>query len=358
MSWLAFITGASALRLVAGAAATTPLEEIRTSLSLDPLSLITLFFDSAEKDLLDRTGDMSLLTCFGLFVNPSTTWYHYHPPHSVSGLRYYNPGNKITSTIEVQQVNSYLVALASSFKNEGVVVRVKPILRKMWWPRQFSLEWVVIRPLALSILVCIAGISKDLMAISAICALLLGQSIAIVKTVRDGKVRTEGPNIKGAQTNIFFMPDNVTLIVKCNGGLFVDAMASARPRHPTFHRTVTTLIFMGGIILVGFTGIDFKIAYLLVHAFQAMLLGRDWIPSKSHVVNGVCWEIEKVVNDPPLTRRRDAYVWAVRMAGVGTQWLEDWNLAAGATLTYVEGEVATRGNLPGEEGTSPYQGQE
>jgi len=190
------------------------------------------------------------------------------------------------------------------------------------------------------------------MAISAICALLLGQSIAIFKTVLDGKVRTEG-RIQGPQTNIFFMPDNVTFIVKCNGGLFVDAMASARPRHPTFLRTVTTLIFMGGIILVGFTGIDFKIAYLLVHAFQAILLGRDWRPSKSHVVNGVYWEMD-TANKVSLYRRREAYVWATRMAGVGTQWLEDWSLAAGETLAYVEKTVASPDSPPGEEGTSPY----
>jgi hypothetical protein len=268
ISWLEFVTIASTLPLTAGAATSTPMKEIQTSLSLDPLSLITLFFDSAEKDLLDRTGDMSLLTCFGLFVNPSTTWYHYHPPHAVSGLRYYNPQTKITSTIEVQQVNSYLVALASSLKGVGVVVRVKPIQHKIWWPTAFSVEWGVIRPLALCILICVAGLSKDLWAITAISTLLLGQSIAIFKTVRDGRVRTEG-RIQGPQTNIFFMPDNVTFIVKCSGGLFVDAMASARPRHPTFLRTLTTLIFMGGIILVGFTGINFKIAYLLVHAFQA-----------------------------------------------------------------------------------------
>jgi hypothetical protein len=197
------------------------------------------------------------------------------------------------------------------------------------------------------------------MAVSAICTLLLGQSIAIFKTVRDGKVRTEG-HIRGPQTNIFFMPDNVTFIVKCNGGLFVDAMSSARPRHPTFLRTLTTLIFMGGIILVGFTGIDFKIAYLVVHACQAILLGRDWLPSKSNIVNGVRWEID-TTSKVPLSRRREAYVWATRMAGVGTQWLEEWNLAAGDTLAYVEKEVAVLGGLPGEDGTSPYppnQGKE
>jgi hypothetical protein len=173
---------------VAAAAASGPLKEIQTTVSLDPISLITLFFDSAEKDLLDRTGDMTLLSCFGLFVNPSTTWYHYHPPHALSGLRYYNPKAKITSTIEVLQVNSFLVALAAPLRETGVVVWVKPIRRRLWWPQTFSFEWMVIRPLSLILLLCVAGLSGDLLAIAAIGTLLLGQSIAIFKTVKDGEV--------------------------------------------------------------------------------------------------------------------------------------------------------------------------
>jgi hypothetical protein len=110
---------------------------------------------------------------------------------------------------------------------------------------------------------------------------------------------------------------------------------------------------MGGILLVSFTGIDFKIAYLLVHAFQAILLGRDWIPSNSHAVNGVYWEIDPT-SKVPLHRRREAYVWATRRVGAGTQWLKDWDLAAGDTLAYVEKAVANLDSLPGEERTSPY----
>lgn len=302
---------------------------------------------------------MSLLTCFGLFVNPSTTWYHYHPPHSVAGLRYYNPAAKITSTIDVQQVNSYLVALANPLKKGGFIIWVRPIETKIWWPPLFSFEWMVIRPVSLGILVCIAGLSRDIFAIAAISALLFGQSLAIFKTVRDGKVRTEG-HITGLQTNIFFMPNNVTFIIKSHGGLFVDAMATARPRHPTFLRTLTTLIFMGGILLVGLAGINFKIAYLLVHAIQATLLGRDWNSTKSHVVNGALWEIDTSTK-VPLDRRREAYVWAVRMAGVGTQWLEDWDLAMGDTLTYVKTKVAELGDLSDGDASlqhSPSEGQE
>jgi hypothetical protein len=174
--------------LPVAAAASGPLKELQTAVSLDPISLITLFFDSAEKDLLDRTGDMTLVSCIGLFVNPSTTWYHYHPPHALSGLRYYNPKAKITSIIEVLQVNSFLVALAAPLRETGVVVWVKPIPRRLWWPQTFSFEWMVIRPLSLVLLLCVAGLSRDLLAIAAIGTLLLGQSIAIFKTVKDGKV--------------------------------------------------------------------------------------------------------------------------------------------------------------------------
>ena len=121
---------------------------------------------------------MAFLTGIGLFVNPSTTWYHYHPAHAVSGLRYYNSKTKITSTTEVQQVNAYLVSVASSLKGVGVVIWVKLIQRKMWWLPEFFVEG----PLALCILICITGLTKDLMAIAAIRTLLLDQSIAILTT--------------------------------------------------------------------------------------------------------------------------------------------------------------------------------
>jgi hypothetical protein len=87
-----------------------------------------------------------------------------------------------------------------------------------------------------------------------------------------------------------------------------------------------------------------------------MLLGRNWTPSQSHVVNGAYWEID-LASEVPLDRRREAYVWATRSAGVGTQWLEDWNLAAGDTLAYVEKKAESLGRLPDEGGTSPDPGQ-
>jgi hypothetical protein len=336
-------------------AAKAPLPEVNSSVNLDPISLITLFFDSAEKDLLDRTGDMTLLACFGLFVNPSTTWYQYTPPHTASGLRYYNPRAHITSMVEVQQVNSYLISIASDLKDCGAVVWVKPLHHKHWWPSSFSLEWMVIRPFALAVLVCITGLSRDLMALGAICTLLLGQAIAIVKTVFDGVVRDRGPGSE-EQTNIIFMPNNVTLIVKCHGSVFVKAMSSSRSHHPSLLRTLTTLIFMGGILLVGLTGINFKIAFLAIHAFQAVLLGvagsiRKF--SKGHVINGAFWEVDTGVTKT-LKRRREAYVWATKMAGMGTQWLTDWQLAAGETLAWVEKEIADPGNLEVEEGLKKH----
>jgi hypothetical protein len=331
------------------AAAEVPLHEIKTSVSLDPISLITLFFDSAEKDLIDRTGDMTLLACFGLFVNPSTTWYQYQPPHAVSGLRYFNPGEKISSTVEVQQVNSYLVSLAGTLKDCGVIVWVHHLPHKYRWPTRFSLEWMVIRPFVLAVLLCIAGLGRDIMAVGAICALLVGQSIAIIRTVLDGEVRSQGHR-SDEQTNIFFMPNNVTVIVKCRGSIFVEAMSSARPHHPPLLRTVTTLIFMGGILLVGLTGINFKIAYLVMHAFQAPLLSlARWTPAQGYVINGAVWEMDSTVKTP-LKRRREAYVWATKTAGTGTQWLTDWQLAAGETLAYVEQAVADPADLRAEEG--------
>ena len=84
-----------------------------------------------------------------------------------------------------------------------------------------------------------------------------------------------------------------------------------------------------------------------MHALQALLLGRDWRQPKSHVVNGLRWEMD-LDGMVPLSRRRDTYVWAVRMAVVGTKWLEDWNLALGDTLTWVGKTVETLGNLAGQ----------
>src|SRR5579862_3125536 len=48
------------------------LPAINSTISLDPVSLVTLFFDAAEKALIERSGDLTVTACVGLFVNPTT----------------------------------------------------------------------------------------------------------------------------------------------------------------------------------------------------------------------------------------------------------------------------------------------
>jgi hypothetical protein len=221
--------------------------ELNSKISLDPVSLITLFFDSAEKDLLDRTGDMTLLSCFGLFVHPRTVWNEYVMLHPSAGLTYYNPEKVITSTVEVRQVNAYLTALASKHRDCGIVVRVKPLDKKCWWPNTPTREWLVFRPCCLAILVCIAIICRDAMAVGAVGALLIGQSIAIVKSVYDGQVIEQGDS-REEQTNIFFLANRVTAAVKCKGGLFYRSMSSPRGECPVIVKSKFSICVFSALL--------------------------------------------------------------------------------------------------------------
>ena len=91
-------------------------------LSFNPVSLITLFFDSAEKDIVARSGDLNLLSWFGLFVNPSTVCCDYGTMYPDQGLRHYVPDAMLTSTIEVAQVHEFLLRLAGGRKNCGIII--------------------------------------------------------------------------------------------------------------------------------------------------------------------------------------------------------------------------------------------
>ena len=94
---------------------------INSPLSFDPASLITLFFDSGEKDLVARSGDLNLLSWFDLFVNPSTVWCEYGAMYPDQGLRYYVPDSIFTSTIEVIPVHEFLLRLGPGRKNCGII---------------------------------------------------------------------------------------------------------------------------------------------------------------------------------------------------------------------------------------------
>ena len=68
---------------------------------------------------------------------------------------------------------------------------------------------------------------------------------------------------------------------------------------------------MAGVLMVGFSRIDFKITFLLGHAVQAVVIAFA-NRSKLYIcsVNGVTWEVEN--HEEPLERRRNAYIWVTR----------------------------------------------
>jgi hypothetical protein len=161
------------------------LPEINTNVSLDPVSLITLFFDDAEKDLVRRSGDLTLLSCLGLFVNPTTAWSEYGSLYPGQGVRYYNPRRQLTSTVEVTQVHNYITKLADDRENTGIIITLYP-RRRCIIP---TVEWLLIRPLILFSIIFIAAASLDYIALGAIGALLIGQAMVVICTVRDGTTK-------------------------------------------------------------------------------------------------------------------------------------------------------------------------
>lgn len=324
-----------------------PLREIISDLDLDPVSLITLFFDEPEKELLDKSGDLTLLSGLGLFVNPSTLWNEYKTLLPGQGLEYYNPGKSIKSSIESHQVNTFIVTLGNGHRNKGLIVDLYalPGRRSLWFPKDPSWEWWLLRPLMLAALIVIAGVSEDFWGIGAIGALLLGQFVAISKSVLDAKKLPQEGDNKEIQTNVFFLSNNVTMIVRCRGDLFRQGTShlTSRTNDPVVWRIITTITFLAGILFVGFTELNFKIAYLSAHALQAILIA---IASKQPVeerviINRTVWEQTANKEAPKLERRREAYVWACKATGVmNTKWLQEWDLAAGPTLDWVNAQLA------------------
>ncbi|EGN98187.1 hypothetical protein SERLA73DRAFT_161075 [Serpula lacrymans var. lacrymans S7.3] len=329
-------------------AASSPLGQIYTQAPLDPISLITLFFDDPEKDMLDRKGDMTLLTCFGLFANPATVWREYYSLHIGQGLQYFNPLQSITSTVEVGQVHRYLMSLSGGYDKTGMVVRLKQLKKRQWLPTSFSWEYCVIRPVVLAALISIASLSLDFFALGSLGALLFGQTIAIVKSIADGPLPSAGKETE-EQSNVFFLANGVTVIVKAPGELFIEATSSrvfGKARAPEGWRLISTVLFMGGILLVGFSGMLFRISYLVAHVIQAALLvyAGDK-PLQRQIVNRVEWVVDGNDIEKPLLRRRDTYVWVIKQIRKhpweGFEWLKTWNLASGETFNYVETLLAT-----------------
>ena len=294
-----------------------PLQNINSPLSFDPVSLITLFFDSAEKDLVARSGDLNLLSWFGLFVNPSTVWCEYGSLYPDQGLRYYVPDAMITSTIEVAQVHEFLIRLAGGRKNCGMIVRLEPSSQLSSWK---SSPWVwMARPLLPCVLLIIAGLGLDFWALGAIGCLLLGQTIGIAQTRLDNLRHKRSSVVvdenQPEQVSAFFLANNVTILVKSPGDLFRQGVSSIfceKLEKPVVVEILTIIIFMAGVLMVGFSQINFKITYLVGHAVQAVVIAAVGNGSKLNncSVNGVTWQVEN--HEEPLERRRNAYIWVTK----------------------------------------------
>jgi len=302
----------SALFPLAGA-----LQNINSPLSFDPVSLITLFFDSAEKDLVARSGDLNLLSWFGLFANPSTVWCEYGTMYPDQGLRYYVPDAMLTSTIEVAQVHQFLLRLASGRKNCGITIRLQPSSQISSWK---SSPWVwMARPLLPCVLLIVAGLSNpDFWAFGAIGYLLLGQTIGIAQTGLDSSRQKRDSVVvdknQPEQVTTLFLANNVTILVKSPGDLFrhgVSSIFCEKLEKPVVVKMLSILTFMAGVLMVGFSHINFKATYLLGHAVQAVVIALA-NGSKLNMcsVNGVTWQVEN--HEEALEHRRDAYSWVTR----------------------------------------------
>ena len=305
------------------------LQNIDNHLSFDPVSLIiTLFLGSPERDLVARTGDLNLLSWFGLFVNPSTVWHEYGAMHPDQGLRYYVPDSMLTSTIEVAQVHKFLLRLARGRRNCGITIRLQPSTQLSSWK---SSPWVwIARPLLPCLLLVIAGLSNvDIWGFGAVGCLLLAQTIAIARTRLDSSRQERNSVVafenQPEQVTAFFLANNVTILVKSPGVLFRQGVSSIfcdKLEKPIGVEILTILIFIVGVLMVGFSHIYFKATYLFGHAVQAVIIAlANGSKLKVCSVNGVTWKVEN--HEEPLEHRRNAYVWVTRNTKLrDVTWLE------------------------------------
>jgi hypothetical protein len=322
------------------------LPELPLSISLDPISLITLFLDDAEKDLMYRSGDMTWLCCFGLFANPTTAWIEYGTLPPGYGVRYYNPLRGLTSTIEVAHVNRFVTKLAGGLENAGLIVKLLPRRAST----VSSPEWVIVRPFILVAIVVVVAMSSDYIAMTALISILVGQTIVVAVTIRDRTKFVNSCTSEPMDSNVIFLANNVTVIVKSPAPMFIKACSSKeykKMERPTVFQVFATLMFMIGILLIGIAGINAKVAYLVGHVVQAVLIALlNKRPLKSRTLNSVWWEINKPLSGRSIKRRRDAYVWACENTTGDVEWLKAFNLADPDTLEFIQAHLGASNGFP------------
>jgi hypothetical protein len=204
-----------------------------------------------------------------------------------------------------------------------------------------SFEWAVIRPCVLAVMIFVAAASWDFIALGALSAFLVGQAIIVGKSIADGNSKVLGSTAE--ESNVFFLANNVVIIVKSRGRLFVDACSSLgykKVERPVFVEVCSTVIFMAGVLLVGIAGFNFKVAYLTGHAVQAILLAfRSRRMRRRSTVNGINWNVKPV---KALAQRRDGYVWVTEETTGNTDWLSRWQLANAEVLQWVQDRLVQR----------------
>jgi hypothetical protein len=200
---------------------------------------------------------------------------------------------------------------------------------------------MVIRPLFLIAMIIIASMSLDYIALGGLGALVAGQSIVVIKSRLDGT--RKNPSVDCAiSKNVFFLANNVTIIVESKGRLFVEACSNLgfkKNERPIPFEVISTLIFMGGVLLLSTAGMNSKVAYLVGHALQAVLLSfHSNRVLGTRTLNEVTWHVKPPV-DRRFERRRDAYVWATEETTKNTKWLVKWQLADSSTVDYVNKQL-------------------
>jgi hypothetical protein len=313
------------------------LADLPLSISLDPVSLITLFLDDAEKDLMHRSSDMTWVCCFGLFANPTTAWIEYGTLPPGQGLRYYNPQRGLTSTIEIGQVNSCVAQFADGRRDAGLIVRLTHQRPSIY---DSTAEWLIIRPLILLGIVIVVGMSQDYIAMTAIISILMGQTLVVACTIKDRTTVFNVPAYDPIERNVFLLANNVTVIVESPSTLFVKACSSRgykKMERPTMTQVLATQFFMIGVLLVGVAGLNSKIAYLVGHIVQAVLIALlNKRALKSRTLNSLRWEVYQSTTRGSIKRRREALLWASEHTSGNAEWLKLFNLADEESLAFIQ----------------------
>jgi hypothetical protein len=110
---------------------------------------------------------------------------------------------------------------------------------------------------------------------------------------------------------------------------------------------VATLMFMMGVLLIGIAELNAKVAYLVGHVVQAVLIALlSKYPLKSRTINSIWWEVHEP-RIQSIQGRRDAFLWACKQTTRDSEWMKLCNLADTASIAFIQAHLnAPSGLLP------------